>query len=36
MTRNQGSLIVLNRDRIERVLEGTDGIDEDDDVRGLA
>jgi hypothetical protein len=36
MTRNQGSLIVLSRERIQRVLEGTDGIDEEDDVIGLA
>jgi hypothetical protein len=36
MTKNQGSLIVLSRERIQRVLEGTDGNDEDDDMRGLA
>jgi len=36
MTQNQGSLIVLSRERIQRVLEGA-GPDEDDhDVMGLA
>jgi hypothetical protein len=37
MTGNQGSLIVLSRERIQRVLEEAKGIaEEDDDVTGLA
>jgi hypothetical protein len=36
MTQNQGSLILINPERIQRVLEGTGGLDEDDDVMGLA